>query len=74
MLLHMEVPPNESILAVDTQPAPADVAAEATQVRMDDTYITAIGKGLGEYDALDTGLFVCAPSLFAALDRSHSIG
>jgi choline kinase len=74
ILLHMEVPANESILAVDTQPAPADVAAEATQVRMDDTYITAIGKELGEYDALDTGLFVCSPSLFAALDSSIRSG
>jgi 1L-myo-inositol 1-phosphate cytidylyltransferase len=74
MLLHMEVPQNESILAVDTKPAPADVAAEATQVRMDDTYITAIGKELGQYDALDTGLFVCSPSLFAALDSSVQSG
>jgi choline kinase len=74
MLLHMEVAPNESILAVDTQPAPAEVAAEATQVRMDDTYITAIGKELGDYDALDTGLFVCSPYVFAALDTSIQSG
>ena len=66
----MVVPANQSILAVDTQPAPADVAAEATRVRMAGTYITAIGKELGEYDALDTGVFVCSPALFGALDGS----
>ena len=33
--------------------------------------ITAIGKELGDYDALDTGLFVCAPALFdGARDRA----
>ena len=74
MLLHMDVPENESILAVDTQPAPADVAAEATQVRMEDSYITAIGKGLGDYDALDTGVFVCSPYLFNALDAAIRSG
>jgi choline kinase len=73
-LLYMDVPRNESILAIDTQPAPDDVAAEATQVRMDGSYITAIGKGLGDYDALDTGLFVCSPRLFDALDEARTSG
>jgi choline kinase len=74
MLLHLAVAPDESILAVDTQPAPDDVAAEATQVRMDGSYITAIGKEIGDYDALDTGLFVCAPVLFEALDTARQSG
>jgi choline kinase len=34
----------------------------------------AIGKDLTPYDALDTGMFVCSPSLFAALDRSRAHG
>jgi choline kinase len=41
---------------------------------MDGNYITSIGKELGEYDALDTGLFVCAPALFDALARARSGG
>jgi len=65
---------NESILAIDTQPATPEVAAEATQVRLDGDYITAIGKGLGDYDALDTGLFVCAPALFDALTAARASG
>jgi choline kinase len=36
--------------------------------------ITAIGKDLGAYDALDTGLFVCAPPLFEALETSRAAG
>jgi choline kinase len=34
----------------------------------------AIGKTLMEYDALDTGLFVCAPSLFDALAAARAQG
>jgi choline kinase len=73
-LLRMRVAPNESILAVDRRPAPPDVAAEATQVRMSGDYITAIGKDLGTYDALDTGLFVCSPALFDALVTARGSG
>ena len=73
-LLHLPVPKGESVLAVDTSPASPAVAAEATQVRLDGDYITAIGKGLGRYDALDTGLFVCAPPLFDALETSLAGG
>jgi choline kinase len=73
-LLQMPVPEDESVLAIDTRPAPPDVAAEATKVLMAGEYITAIGKDLAAYDALDTGLFVCAPSLFGALDSSRLAG
>jgi 1L-myo-inositol 1-phosphate cytidylyltransferase len=73
-LLRIPVGEDESVLAVDKEPASPAVAAEATQVRMDGNYITAIGKDLGEYDALDTGLFVCAPALFDALARARSAG
>lgn len=73
-LLQMQVGPGESILAVDARPAAPEVAAEATKVRMDGDRITAIGKDLSTHDALDTGLFVCAPSLFDALDVSRQSG
>jgi choline kinase len=65
---------DECLLAVDSRPAPPEVAAEATKVRMDGSHITAIGKDLTSYDALDTGVFVCAPSLFAAIDAARAEG
>jgi choline kinase len=73
-LLRMAVRADESILAIDAGPVPPDVAAEATKVRVRGDHITAIGKDLGTYDALDTGLFVCAPALFAALDIARQAG
>ena len=65
---------DESLLAVDSRPAHPKVAAEATKVRLSGDRVVAIGKALQEYDALDTGMFVCAPSLFAAIDRSRAAG
>jgi choline kinase len=73
-LLRRPVGADESILAIDARPAPAEVAAEATKVRMHGDRITAIGKELGTYDALDTGLFVCSPALFGALDTAREAG
>ena len=73
-LLQMTLRADESVLAIDGRPAPPDVAAEATKVRLNGDRITAIGKALRTYDALDTGLFVCAPALFEALDIARQGG
>jgi choline kinase len=73
-LLHTRVALGESVLAVDSRPAPPGVAAEATKVRTAHARILEIGKDLTDYNALDTGLFVCAPSLFRALDESRAAG
>ncbi len=74
-LLLAEARPDETILGVDRRPAPKEVAEEATRVRLDrDGRVLEIGKMLQPYDALDTGLFVCAPPLFAALDDSCAAG
>jgi choline kinase len=73
-LLTTKTADDESLLAVDRRPAAAAVAAEATKVRIEGTRITAIGKDLDAYDALDTGLFVCAPLLFDALEASCAAG
>jgi choline kinase len=66
--------PRESLLAVDSRQTTPEIAAEATKVRLEGAHIIAIGKDLTSYDALDTGMFVCAPSLFAALDASRAAG
>jgi choline kinase len=73
-LLEMRVPENESVLAIDAGPVHPDVAAEATKVCLSGHRITAIGKDLVVYDALDTGLFVCAPALFPALEIARLAG
>lgn len=65
---------DESLLAIDSRSVQPDVAAEATKVRMSGSRIVAIGKNLTHYHALDTGMFVCSPSLFGALDRSCANG
>ena len=73
-LLRAPVNRGDSVLAVDSRPTTPEIAAEATKVRRRGTHIVEIGKALTTYDALDTGLFVCAPSLFAALERSRARG
>jgi choline kinase len=73
-LLQLHVGDNESVLAVDARTVAPEVAAEATKVRLTGDRITAIGKDLGSHDALDTGLFVCAPALFDALEVARHAG
>ncbi len=74
-LLTAAARPDETLLGVDRRPAPREVADEATRVRLDrDGRVREIGKMIEPYDALDTGLFVCAPPLFAALDESCAAG
>jgi choline kinase len=73
-LLRAGSAPAESLLAVDSRPTSQAVADEATKVRMHGARIVAIGKDLVDYDALDTGMFVCSPTLFGAIDASRSTG
>jgi choline kinase len=74
-LLAAEARPGESLLGIDRRPVPREVSEEATRVRLDrDGRVREIGKMIEPFDALDTGLFVCAPPLFAALDESCAAG
>ena len=73
-LLRTDADGEESLLAIDSRPAPAEIAAEATKVRLDGARIVAIGKDLTAYDALDTGMFVCSPAVFAAIDTARALG
>ncbi|MGM0574726.1 MAG: NTP transferase domain-containing protein [Myxococcota bacterium] len=45
---------------------------DATKVLTDGDRIARIGKGLVDYDAVDTGLFVCTSALMEALDAVFS--
>ncbi len=73
-MLRQPLDDNESLLAIDARQVPAAVADEATKVRREGTKIVAIGKDLRDYDALDTGVFVCAPVLFGALEAAQAAG
>jgi choline kinase len=73
-LLQTPIGEDESILAVDARPVQPEIAAEATKVRRDGSRIIAIGKDLLEYDALDTGMFVCSSGLFGALEQARAAG
>lgn len=68
------VPRGESVLAVDTRASDPVTVDEATRVRLDGDRITAIGKGLTPWHALDTGLFVFTPALFDALREAQQHG
>jgi choline kinase len=70
----LSVDPTESVLAVDSLPADPTIAAEATRVRMSAGRITAIGKDVEPWDALDTGVFVFSPTLFQALEEACAAG
>ena len=73
-LLAVEVPASDSVLAVDSLPADPSIAAEATRVRMKAGRITAIGKDVDPWDALDTGMFIFTPALFDALEEARAAG
>jgi choline kinase len=47
---------------------------DATKVRLDGDRIADIGKGLASYQAIDCGLFLCAPTIFSALERAQRAG
>ena len=66
--------PGDSLLAVDKGEIDPAIADEATRVRMDGDRLTAIGKHLDPWDALDTGLFIFTPTLFDALDEARRNG
>jgi choline kinase len=73
-LLRSPLESGEALLGVDRFTTDSEIVSEATKVRMRHGRITAIGKNLDPFDALDTGLFVCQSSIFDALDASCRAG
>ena len=66
----------ETILAVDFRilDNPGVDLEDVTRVRVDGDKITSIGKGISDYNAYDTGLFLGTPGLFRALGESQAKG
>ena len=73
-LLRHAVHGNESLLAIDRGHATAGRVAEATKVRLHGDRITAIGKQVDPFDAIDTGVFVFSSAIFSALEESARAG
>lgn len=61
-------------LAVDRRIDTIFDLPDATKVRLQGLTVTAIGKDIMPFDAIDTGLFLCRPLLFSALAQSQRLG
>ncbi len=74
VLLEQRLAPGEVILAVDPNIDRIFDLDDATKVRRDGDRIVDIGKEIPHYDALDTGMFLCSPALFARLESATKDG
>ena len=64
----------EILLAVDTDKNnPLIDMEDVTKVRIKDGYILNIGKTIDDFNGFDTGLFLCTPVIFEALERACKI-
>ena len=62
---------DEIALGVDGDTSNSSVDMEdVTRVKTKDGKILDIGKGLTDFNAFDTGIFLCTPAIFNALERS----
>ncbi len=61
---------DSTILAVDYKLHSIFDMDDATKVLCRGKYIHNIGKNLIRYNAVDTGMFLCTPALFSALEQS----
>ena len=62
---------DEIILATDRNESNKLVDIDdVTKVLIEDNKITAIGKNISNYNAYDTGIFLCSPVLFHAIEDS----
>ena len=57
------------LLAVDRHTERIFDLEDATKVRLDGEFITAIGKEVAPFDGVDTGLFLCSQPLLDALQK-----
>jgi 1L-myo-inositol 1-phosphate cytidylyltransferase len=62
------------LLAVDPRIEGIFDLGDATKVQLVDDRVTAIGKELTAFNAIDTGLFLCRPMLFQALNQARTAG
>jgi 1L-myo-inositol 1-phosphate cytidylyltransferase len=66
--------PDQINLAIDRKLDSIFDRDDATKVQTRGNNIVMIGKDLPDYDAIDTGLFVCSPAIFQYLNRAKRNG
>lgn len=73
LLQRAELKKDEIILAVDSRVEnhPYVDLDDVTRVKVENGKIKNIGKGLDDYNSFDTGIFLCQPVLFEALEESQ---
>ena len=64
----------EISLAVDRDKTGVFDVEDVTKVALSDGRVVRIGKTLDEWDAADTGVFLCTRALFDALERAQAQG
>ena len=69
-LLEEPLKNGEVILAVDPKLDLVFDLDDATKVRREGDRIVDIGKTIPDYDAFDTGMFLCSPALFDTLESA----
>lgn len=73
-LLKTKIGNDECILCVDRHPKSYLNIEDATKVLTVDHRIQTIGKDLKNYNCIDTGIFICNPVIFDALEESIAKG
>ncbi len=73
-LMGQRLAPGEVILAVDSKIDRVFDLDDATKVRREGNRIVDIGKEIDDYDALDTGMFLCSQELFDGLESATRDG
>jgi 1L-myo-inositol 1-phosphate cytidylyltransferase len=73
-LLRQPIAEGEVILGVDYNIDRIFDLDDATKVKVDGNDIVDIGKDLMHYDGLDTGMFLCCPTLFGRLESAKKNG
>ena len=74
MMVRQHLAPGEVILGVDPNIDRIFDIDDATKVRRNGDRIVEIGKDIKDYDAIDTGMFLCTPTLFDDLEHSSRNG
>ncbi|MCZ6635531.1 MAG: phosphocholine cytidylyltransferase family protein [bacterium] len=73
-LRHMPLGSDEAMLCVDSNLDRIFDMEDATKVMVDRDRVVKIGKELSDFNAVDTGIFLCSPYLFSALESSIASG